>query len=273
MTSESLTISRHMRRFRRMWQDFKLERLSRKRDRFHDKKTLRDQHVGAYSRRENDSVLTEYAPGADRKAGDASLASVNSAYARWAPVYDAIFDLPLAFGRRAAINQANQLQGDILEVGVGTGLSLPAYGRHLTITGIDLSTEMLARARDRIARKGLNNIKGLHAMDAGKMALPDASFDGAVVMYVMTVVPDPAAVLAELERIVRPGGTVIIVNHFKRDSGFRAALEQFIARWSKLLGWDPVFPKARILQNTRMTLVSDRQVPPLGLFSVLVFRR
>lgn len=235
MASDSLTISRHVRRFKRMWHDL--------------------------------------AQGAGHRAGETSLASVNSAYARWAPVYDAIFDLPLAFGRKAAIREANKLCGDILEVGVGTGLSLPAYDARLSITGIDLSTEMLARARDRVARKRLDNVKALHAMDAGELALPDASFHGAVVMYVMTVVPDPAAVMAELERIVRPGGTVIIVNHFKKDRGLLAALERFIARWSKQLGWDPLFPKSRILDNTSMTLVSETQVPPLGLFSVLVFRR
>ncbi|WP_349357876.1 class I SAM-dependent methyltransferase [Stappia sp.] len=198
---------------------------------------------------------------------------VESAYARWAPVYDWVFTAPLVFGQRAAARAANRLSGDLLEVGVGTGLSLPLYDRKLTITGIDLSKPMLKRAHERVARKGLDNVAGLHAMDAADMRFEDGQFDLATVMYVMTVVPDPAQVMAELERVVRPGGTVIIVNHFARERGLLAWIERGLARFAHKLGWDPLFRRETVLDNTTMTLEHEERLGPLGLFTMLVFRR
>lgn len=202
-----------------------------------------------------------------------SLDSVNAAYSRWAPVYDFVFSGPLYFGRRAAVREANRQGGKVLEVGVGTGLSLPDYRRDVRITGIDLSEDMLARARERVRRKKLSNVEALRAMDAAELDLPDAAFDVAAVMYVMTVVPDPAAVFRELERVVRPGGKVIIVNHFSADGGIRAWGERTLARWREYLGWDPVFPKERLFAATRMKCIGETSVPPFGLFTMLVFER
>ncbi|MXN63285.1 methyltransferase domain-containing protein [Stappia sp. GBMRC 2046] len=202
-----------------------------------------------------------------------SLDSVNAAYSRWAPVYDFVFSGPLYFGRRAAVREANRLGGKVLEVGVGTGLSLPDYRRDIQITGIDLSQDMLARARERVRRKKLSNVEALRAMDAAELDLPDASFDVAAIMYVMTVVPDPAAVFRELERVVRPGGKVIVVNHFAAESGIRAWGERVLARWGDYLGWDPVFPKERLFAATRMKCISEVPVPPFGLFTKFVFER
>lgn len=202
-----------------------------------------------------------------------SLESVNAAYSRWAPVYDAVFTGPLYFGRRAAVREANRFGGTVLEVGVGTGLSLPDYRNDIQITGIDLSRAMLARAEERVRRKKLSNVQALRAMDAAKMDLPDAAFDVAAVMYVMTVVPDPAAVFHELERVVRPGGKVIVVNHFAAGHGIRAWAERTLARWGQYLGWDPVFPKEKLFAATRMKCIGDTSVPPFGLFTMLVFER
>ncbi|NRG17584.1 class I SAM-dependent methyltransferase [Rhizobiales bacterium] len=201
------------------------------------------------------------------------LDSVNAAYSRWAPFYDAVFTGPLYFGRRAAVREANHIGGTVLEVGVGTGLSLPDYREDVQVTGIDLSRDMLARAEERVRRKKLSNVAALRAMDAADMDFPDGAFDVAAVMYVMTVVPDPAAVFRELERIVRPGGKVIVVNHFAAKHGIRAWGERRLARWGKYLGWDPAFPRERLLAATRMKCVSDVSLPPFGLFSMLVFER
>lgn len=202
-----------------------------------------------------------------------SLETVNSAYARWAPVYDTVFSLPLSFGRRAAVAEANRHSGRVLEVGVGTGLSLPAYGSQLSVTGIDVSKPMLARAQRRIATRRLDRVEALMAMDASAMGFADGGFDLAVVMYVMSVVPDPAAVLREIERVVRPGGTVIVVNHFSADHGIFAVAERLLARWGKSLGWDPLFPKSNVVSQTRMTLIDERPIAPFGLFTLMVFRR
>ena len=113
----------------------------------------------------------------------------------------------------------NRRHGRVLEVGVGTGLSLPAYDEQLEIVGIDLSPEMLDKARERVASEGLDNVTGLHEMDAGDLTFPDASFDTVVAMYVMTVVPDPEKVMRELSRVTKPGGEVILVNHFSAGRG------------------------------------------------------
>lgn len=204
---------------------------------------------------------------------DLSTGSVESAYARWAPVYDWVFTAPLVFGQRAAAREANRLSGELVEVGVGTGLSLPLYGESLTVTGIDLSKPMLERARERVRRKKLKNVATLRAMDASEMDFDAARFDIATVMYVMTVVPDPSAVLKELERVVKPGGTVIIVNHFAADNGLLALIERGLARFASTLGWDPLFRRETVLDNTSMELVREERLGPLGLFTMMVFRR
>ena len=205
--------------------------------------------------------------------GTGTRSDVESAYARWAPVYDWVFTAPLVFGQRAAARAANQLSGDLLEVGVGTGLSLPLYSRNLTVTGIDLSEPMLERARERVARKHLGNVAELRAMDAAGLDFPEGRFDVATVMYVMTVVPDPETVLAELERVVRPGGTVIVVNHFASRSGPFAWIERGLARFAGKLGWDPLFERETVLDNTGMTLVHEERIAPFGLFTMMVFKR
>ena len=155
------------------------------------------------------------------KAPVMDAASVRHAYRRWAPVYDFTFGLIAEAGRKNAVQIINRRKGRVLEVGVGTGLSLPCYGSHLTITGIDLSPEMLAKAQDKVERKSLGNVVALHEMDAGALAFPDESFDTVVAMYVMTVVPEPDRVMRELERVCAAGGEVILVNHFSQDEGVR----------------------------------------------------
>ena len=153
------------------------------------------------------------------KAPVMDAASVRHAYRRWAPVYDFTFGLIAEAGRKNAVQIINRRKGRVLEVGVGTGLSLPCYGSHLTITGIDLSPEMLAKAQDKVERKSLGNVVALHEMDASALAFPDESFDTVVAMYVMTVVPEPDRVMRELERVCAAGGEVILVNHFSQDEG------------------------------------------------------
>ena len=135
-------------------------------------------------------------------------ASVRHAYRRWAPVYDVTFGQIAEAGRKHAVKIINRKRGRVLEVGVGTGLSLPCYGGHLTITGIDLSPEMLAKAAGRVERKSLDNVAGLHEMDAGALAFPDESFDTVVAMYVLTVVPEPELLRLELRQQVRVGDLV-----------------------------------------------------------------
>jgi phosphatidylethanolamine/phosphatidyl-N-methylethanolamine N-methyltransferase len=198
-------------------------------------------------------------------------ASVRHAYRRWAPVYDFTFGLVAEAGRKHAVRIINRRKGRVLEVGVGTGLSLPCYGEHLTITGIDLSPEMLAKAQDKVDRRKLGNVVALHEMDAGALAFPDESFDTVVAMYVMTVVPEPERVIRELERVCAPGGEVILVNHFSQDDGIRSWLERRLAPFADLIGWRPVFGLDQVLVCEDLRLAERRLLRPLGLFTMLRF--
>lgn len=198
--------------------------------------------------------------------------AVRAAYRGWAPVYDYSFGLVAGPGRRRAVTMLNGLEGRILEIGVGTGLSLPRYKPGLEVTGIDLSSHMLAKASDRVRRLGLKNVT-LTLMDAGKLAFAAETFDAAAAMYVMTVVPDPAAVLAEMRRILRPGGTAICVNHFSRERGLRAAAERGLARFSRELGWHPVFPLTTVTDAPGFQLIEAVDLAPFGLFTLLRLKK
>lgn len=200
--------------------------------------------------------------------------SVRRAYARWAPVYDMSFANIVEAGRRDAIRIINERSGSLLDVGVGTGIALPDYARHLQITGVDLSPDMLEKARERVAKRALSHIRELREMDAGALEFPDASFDTVVAFYVMTVVPDARAVMAELERVVKPGGQIFIVNHFAVPTGVRGRVERFFAPASKLLGWHPDLPVELVTDAAKETeLVEHRSLKPLGFWSMLRFEK
>ena len=168
--------------------------------------------------------------------------TVKTAYRRYAGFYDALFGPVLQPGRRAVLEALKLKAGDrVLEVGVGTGLSLPMYPSSVQVTGIDVSSEMLAKARTRVERRALANVEALLEMDAETMAFPDASFDKGVAMYVMPVVRNPARVMEELHRVCRPDGEIYIVNHVKSDNRFIRAFEMGLARFSDQIGFRPDF--------------------------------
>ena len=153
--------------------------------------------------------------------------AVRSAYKRWASVYDFLFGGVSAPGRRRAVAAVNALPGrDVLEVGVGTGLALPHYLPQKRVTGIDLSADMLALARTRVIREELTNVITLQEQDAEATTFADGQFDVAVAMFVASVVPNPRRLLAEMRRVVKPGGTLLFVNHFAATGGIRLAVER-----------------------------------------------
>jgi phosphatidylethanolamine/phosphatidyl-N-methylethanolamine N-methyltransferase len=222
-----------------------------------------------------DEILKRFRP-RPNGGGSATLddARVVAAYARWAPVYDPIFGVITAAAQRAAIAVLNRLPpGRILELGVGTGITLPRYRREHRLTGVDLSPHMLERAEKRVARKGLGNVEALHEMDAGRLTMADGSFDAGVAMFVMTVVPEPQRVLSQLIRVVKPGGRVVLVNHFSAETGVRAAVEKWLNRFAGALGWNPDFPIATVLGRPQLRLIETRRLAPFGLYTLLVFER
>jgi phosphatidylethanolamine/phosphatidyl-N-methylethanolamine N-methyltransferase len=194
--------------------------------------------------------------------------AVRAAYRVWAPFYDYSFGVVAGPGRRRAVSILNETRGRVLEIGVGTGLSLSRYRPHLAVTGIDLSPDMLAKAAVRARRFALTRTN-LAVMDASRLAFADETFDAAAVMYVMTVVPDPATVMAEMRRVLRPGGTAIVVNHFSRDRGVRAAAERGLARFSRRLGWHPIFPIETVTGAPGFRLRQAIDLPPFSLFTLL----
>jgi phosphatidylethanolamine/phosphatidyl-N-methylethanolamine N-methyltransferase len=204
--------------------------------------------------------------------------TVEQAYDRWAPIYDLVFGGVFSKGRDAAIQATNKIGGRVLEVGVGTGISLPLYAPHVRIFGTDISEAMLKKAKRRVSELRLKNIEGLAVMDAEKLEFPDDSFDVVMAQYVVTAVPNPEAALDEFARVLRPGGELIILTRVSADAGMRRFIEQRLQpvvtrlgfrtaefAWSRYTNW---------LSGAKgMELVERRLIPPLGHFSLVRFRK
>jgi phosphatidylethanolamine/phosphatidyl-N-methylethanolamine N-methyltransferase len=210
-------------------------------------------------------------------AGELDQDTIAKAYARWAPIYDVVFGAVFDAGRKASIVAAERVGGRILDVGVGTGISLTDYSRNNRIVGVDYSEPMLRRAYDRVAEHKLAHVEALAVMDAQHLGFPDASFDVVVAQYVITAVPDPEATLDEFARVTRPGGEIILVNHLGAEAGLRRSFEQWFAPVARRLGWRPEFKWARIAQwadrHGGVRVIERRAMPPLGHFSLVRFER
>jgi len=168
--------------------------------------------------------------------------TVKAAYRRYAGFYDALFGPMLHAGRKAVVEKLGCKPGEkVLEVGVGTVLSLPLYAPGVKVTGIDLSREMLDKARARVARRGLTNVEALLEMDAEAMSFPDATFDKVVAMYVISAVPRPERLLRELHRVCKPDGEILLVNHVSSDNRLVKVVEKGLARFSNQIGFRPDF--------------------------------
>ena len=203
--------------------------------------------------------------------------TIKKAYARWAPVYDVVFGAVFERGRHAAIAAAERIGGRILEVGVGTGISLPDYSSSNRLYGVDISEPMLRKAHERVSDLGLNNVAGLWVMDAEHLSFPDASFDVVVAQYVITTVPNPEAALDEFARVLKPGGEIVLVSRVGAEAGLRRSLERWFAPAARKLGWRTEFSFERYArwadQSPAMRLVERRPMPPLGHFSLIRFAK
>jgi len=203
--------------------------------------------------------------------------TIAKAYAGWAPVYDLVFGAVFDAGRRASIAAAERIGGRILDVGVGTGISLSDYSPQNRVVGVDYSEPMLRKAHERVVRERLFHIEALAVMDAQRLGFRDAFFDVVVAQYVITTVPSPEAVLDEFVRILRPGGEIILVNHLGAEAGLQRDFEHWFAPLARRLGWRPEFEWARLARwaerHPDIRVVERRALPPLRLFSLIRFAR
>jgi phosphatidylethanolamine/phosphatidyl-N-methylethanolamine N-methyltransferase len=202
---------------------------------------------------------------------------VAEAYGRWAPVYDLVFGPVFRHGRRAAVKAAEAIGGRILEVGVGTGLSLADYGKGTRIVGIDISEPMLEKARKRVELQGLARVEALEVMDAEHLTIPDGSFDVVVAQYVVTAIPNPEQALDEFVRVVRPGGEIILTTRIGAETGLRGRLEKWLMPLTTRLGFRTEFPWSRYERwaesSKSVRLLERRALPPLGHFWLLRYVR
>jgi phosphatidylethanolamine/phosphatidyl-N-methylethanolamine N-methyltransferase len=178
---------------------------------------------------------------------------VQRAYELWAPAYDFIFDWIFAPGREAAIHHLELGRHDhVLEVGIGTGLNLPLYPAACRLTGIDLSQEMLDKAVERVQTLTMPDVT-LKVMDATSMDFGENEFDRALATYTISAVPDPVAVLREMRRVVKPGGIIVILNHFRSERRLMGGLEDFVAPVCTRLGWKSNLAMAPLLEQVGLT--------------------
>jgi phosphatidylethanolamine/phosphatidyl-N-methylethanolamine N-methyltransferase len=185
----------------------------------------------------------------------------------WA--YDLIFGPALHPGRVNAIRRMAIRPGDrVLEVGVGTGINAALYPTDCSVTGIDLSSSMLEKARERVARKSVRNVRLLQ-MDAANLKFADDTFDIVYAPYVISVVPDPVAVAREMRRVCRPGGRIVILNHFRSKNRLGAWIERVISPFTVHIGFKSDLDLPAFLAQTELKPVSIEKVNHPRIWSLV----
>ncbi|MFZ7090308.1 class I SAM-dependent methyltransferase [Primorskyibacter sp. 2E233] len=202
------------------------------------------------------------------------IEAVKTSYARWAPIYDRTFGAATKAGRRRVVSYINDWSGPkVLEVGVGTGLSLPHYRADLFVTGIDFSEEMLRKASSRVQELDLGHVAALEQMDARHLGFDDNTFDTVAAMHIVSVVPEPERVVAEMARVCKPGGRIVISNHFARETGALAVIEKLSAPFANILGWHSDFDIRTVLGQPNLEIVEKDRLPPMGMMTFLVLEK
>lgn len=198
---------------------------------------------------------------------------VERVYGALARVYDDFFDWALGPGRRYAVSHLPLRGGEsVLEVGVGTGLSLPLYPANCQVTGIDISEAMLERARLRVEQLGRRNLE-LRRMDARNLRFADESFDHVFAPYVISVVPEPRRVMSEIRRVCRIAGTVVVVNHFGSRTALLGSIERLLSPATEWLGFRMDVPIEDVVDTPGLEVVRIERVNLLGMWRSVVMRR
>ncbi len=205
-----------------------------------------------------------------------NLALMQNAYEKWAPVYDVIFNRLTAPAAREAVQYAMACGTHILEVGVGTGLSLGYYSAQTQVHGVDLSEHMLQRAVQKVKEQGLKHVKSLQVMDACNLGFADCVFDAVVAQFVITLVPDPEKALSQFMRVLKPGGEIIFANHFGATGPIVGPLEEKFSSVFTKIGWSAGFKYERLerwAHANGMTSLGAKPVFPGGFYKVLRLKK
>lgn len=196
-----------------------------------------------------------------------------AAYRRYAPIYDVMFGSLFSPGRRRVVElMAAGYDDHVLEVGVGTGLSLPLHSGQTRITGIDISDSMLLRARQRISCQGIKNVSLLQ-MDAQSLAFSDNCMTKVALMYVASVVPDPNKLFSEAKRVCRSGGDIFILNHFSSENSLFRWIESSLDRFSSHLGFTPVFSADMFFRDEEVELIHMEKTNLFSYWTIFHFRK
>ncbi len=197
------------------------------------------------------------------------LENVKSAYKRYAPIYDIVFGKLFNHGRKETLKQLQCNPGEhILEVGVGTGISLLKYPKTVNVVGIDVSTEMLAKAEKRIAKAKADHLQ-VKEMDAEAMDFEDNSFDKVVLMYVASVVPNPEKLMQETKRVCKPDGEIFILNHFSKEGKMVHFFEKRLSKIAEKLGWQPDFKVEKFISENDLQVENTTPVNIFGYWTLL----
>lgn len=167
-------------------------------------------------------------------------------YATWAKFYDRVYQRMLGPTQREAVRAACAAGPDILEIGVGTGLTLPYFDPKTRVVGADLSVDMLRVAQRKVDEQKLLHVRGLTVMDACRLGFPDESFDAVTAQFVITLVPDPEQALTEMDRVLKPGGEIVVSSRLVDDGGVFAPFWAAVAPLAKAVGWSSDFKVSRI---------------------------
>jgi len=191
-------------------------------------------------------------------------------YSEFAPLYDRVFG-KIFYSRLERVIEDSRIPrgAKVLEVGAGTGTSFPAYPTHCQVTGIDLAPDMLTRARQKIAENGWTHIKVLE-MNALALNFPDNSFDFVMAFHVVTVVPDPVAMINEAQRVCKPGGKIVIVNHFTSDVPVLGSVTRSLDPLTRWLGWRTDLKLKAFIETTNLTVERIYKISKASLYTVLV---
>lgn len=196
-------------------------------------------------------------------------AYVERIYSSYSGIYDLIFGRVFHRSRCRAVGLLGLKPGDhVLEVGVGTGLSLPLYPRWCRITAIDLSDRMLAKSREKIVRHGLVHAR-VFRMDASATDFADDTFDGVNAAYVMSTLPDPEATLREMVRVCKPGGTIVLLNHFRATHPLAARVERWLSPICRRIGFRSDLGLDGLLAGSPLRVLTKRRVGPFGYWTVV----